>query len=99
MSRANLVDLAGSERFKAAGDDLLRRQESISINQSLTTLGLVISTLAAGGGKSEQHVPYRNSSSLTCSRTLGRCGAQFWRNSGAILTQFWRNSVHFCAIL
>ena len=89
MSRANLVDLAGSERFKAAGDDLLRRQESISINQSLTTLGLVISTLAAGGGKSEQHVPYRNSK-LTHLLKDALGGAA--RNSGAILA-------HFCAIL
>ena len=103
MSRANLVDLAGSERFKAAGDDLLRRQESISINQSLTTLGLVISTLAAGGGKSEQHVPYRNSK-LThllkdalggAARNYGAIMAQLWRSSA----QFWRNSAQFCAIL
>ena len=92
MSRANLVDLAGSERFKAAGDDLLRRQESISINQSLTTLGLVISTLAAGGGKSEQHVPYRNSK-LTHLLKDALGGAA--RNSGALL----RNSAQFCAIL
>ena len=68
-SRANLVDLAGSERYKDAGAAAIRQQESISINQSLTTLGLVISTLAggaggagsAGAGASQQHVPYRNS--------------------------------------
>ena len=101
MSRANLVDLAGSERFKAAGDDMLRRQESISINQSLTTLGLVISTLAAGGGKSEQHIPYRNSK-LThllkdalggAARNSGAIMAQFWRNSGALLRNSARNSL------
>ena len=38
----------------------LRRQESIAINQSLTTLGLVISTLAARDTR-DAHVPYRNS--------------------------------------
>ena len=45
-SRASLVDLAGSEKYKDAGETALRQQESISINQSLTTLGLVIGTLA-----------------------------------------------------
>ena len=63
-SRANLVDLAGSERYRDAGETPLRQQESISINQSLTTLGLVIGTLASaqgGGGGSAAHVPYRNS--------------------------------------
>ena len=59
-SRASLVDLAGSERAKDAGDGALRRQESIAINQSLTTLGLVISTLAARDTR-DAHVPYRNS--------------------------------------
>ena len=42
------------------GDGALRRQESIAINQSLTTLGLVISTLAARDTR-DAHVPYRNS--------------------------------------
>lgn len=59
-SRASLVDLAGSERAKDAGAGALRRQESIAINQSLTTLGLVISTLAARDTR-DAHVPYRNS--------------------------------------
>ena len=59
-SRAALVDLAGSERAKDAGDGALRRQESIAINQSLTTLGLVISTLASRDTR-DAHVPYRNS--------------------------------------
>ena len=45
-SRANLVDLAGSEKYNDAGGSAQRKQESIAINQSLTTLGLVISTLA-----------------------------------------------------
>eukprot|EP00966_Prymnesium_polylepis_P057866 1340252-Prymnesium_polylepis.1 len=64
MCRANLVDLAGSERYRDAGEAEQRRHESISINQSLTTLGLVISTLAArqqGAQHRSSHVPYRNS--------------------------------------
>ena len=67
-SCANLVDLAGSERYRDAGEEALRQQESISINQSLTTLGLVISTLAAREAMpaasrppSSSHIPYRNS--------------------------------------
>ena len=73
-SRANLVDL-GDERYKDAGETALRQQESISINQSLTTLGLVISTLASAraaavvaAGAAQQHVPYRNGKLLISSR-------------------------------
>jgi hypothetical protein len=46
MSRAHLVDLAGSEKFWDAGAELTRQQEPALINKSLTTLDLVIATLA-----------------------------------------------------
>lgn len=55
--KLNLVDLAGSERQKktgAAGDIL---KQGAMINQSLTTLGNVIQSLA----EAREHVPYRDS--------------------------------------
>lgn len=56
--KLNLVDLAGSERqskTQAVGD---RFKEAVNINQSLTTLGNVISALVDG---KSTHVPYRDS--------------------------------------
>eukprot|EP00760_Papus_ankaliazontas_P000425 PhM_4_TR10067/c6_g1_i1/m.103881/K10392/KIF1; kinesin family member 1 len=69
VSRVNLVDLAGSERAKATGAEGDRLKEGAQINQSLTTLGLVISGLAEQskqrtsgdtGGK-KVFIPYRDS--------------------------------------
>ena len=56
--KLNLVDLAGSERqskTQAVGD---RFKEAVNINQSLSTLGNVISALVDG---KSTHVPYRDS--------------------------------------
>ena len=58
VGKLNLVDLAGSERqtkTHATGD---RFKEAININQSLTTLGNVISSLVDA---KSTHIPYRDS--------------------------------------
>ena len=57
-SRLNLVDLAGSERIGKTGAEGQRLKEAQKINQSLTTLGMVIMALTTQGIK---HVPFRNS--------------------------------------
>ncbi|EJD54101.1 kinesin-like protein [Auricularia subglabra TFB-10046 SS5] len=69
VSRISLVDLAGSERANSTGATGQRLKEGANINKSLTTLGKVISALAAassgGGGKgkkkADEFVPYRDS--------------------------------------
>lgn len=61
-SRLNLVDLAGSERQKSSGASGGRLREASSINRSLSTLGLVINSLAdVQNGRRGRHVPYRDS--------------------------------------
>ena len=60
----NLVDLAGSERLEksGAGNDKDRLKETQNINRSLSALGDVIAALGEkGDGKSDKHIPYRNS--------------------------------------
>ncbi|XP_049850668.1 kinesin-like protein KIF3A [Schistocerca gregaria] len=54
----HLVDLAGSERQKSTEATSLRLKEASVINQSLTTLGRVIRSLAQGGSN---YVHYRDS--------------------------------------
>lgn len=57
QSALNLVDLAGSESVKHTGSDGQRAKEGGKINQSLLSLGRVISALA----ENKQHVGYRDS--------------------------------------
>lgn len=60
-ANVNLVDLAGSERqakTNATGD---RLKEGCMINQSLSTLAIVINKLAAAGSRGKDFVPFRNS--------------------------------------
>ena len=57
-SHLSLVDLAGSERIAKTGAEGQRLKEAQKINQSLTTLGMVIMALTTPGTK---HVPFRNS--------------------------------------
>ncbi|XP_078664801.1 kinesin-like protein KIF13A isoform X9 [Branchiostoma floridae x Branchiostoma belcheri] len=64
VSKVSLVDLAGSERAAKTGAAGERLKEGSNINKSLSTLGLVISTLAdqsAGKGAKNKFVPYRDS--------------------------------------
>lgn len=78
----SLVDLAGSERANSTGATGQRLKEGANINKSLTTLGKVISSLAAassgdgkkGKKKGEDFVPYRDS---VCMRT--RSLRKLWR--------------------
>ncbi|KAF8817794.1 kinesin motor domain-containing protein [Cardiosporidium cionae] len=63
-SDINLVDLAGSERTGATGATGVRLKEGCAINQSLTSLGNVISLLAdksAGKLNAQYVIPYRES--------------------------------------
>lgn len=52
------MDLAGSERIAKTGAQGETLTEAKAINQSLTTLGLVINALTDG---KSSHVPYRDS--------------------------------------
>eukprot|EP00756_Hemistasia_phaeocysticola_P066881 Hpha_TRINITY_DN9560_c0_g1::TRINITY_DN9560_c0_g1_i1::g.114733::m.114733/K17914/KIF13; kinesin family member 13 len=65
VSRLNLVDLAGSERARSTKATGERLAEGAHINRSLTTLGLVICSLAEKGKAGKRgrkgHVPYRDS--------------------------------------
>ncbi len=59
-STINLVDLAGSEKSHSSNV----KKESVSINLSLTMLGIVISSLAdnsSGEDKKRHAIPYRES--------------------------------------
>eukprot|EP01135_Chromosphaera_perkinsii_P006545 Nk52_evm17s539 gene=Nk52_evmTU17s539 len=61
-SSINLVDLAGSERAESTGATGDRLKEGSAINQSLSSLGNVISALADKSlGKKNVMVPYRDS--------------------------------------
>ena len=58
------VDLAGSERLKQTQSDGVTRTETGMINQSLFTLGKVISALGSKNknkSKDSKFVPYRDS--------------------------------------
>ncbi|KAG1657315.1 hypothetical protein FOA52_008043 [Chlamydomonas sp. UWO 241] len=57
IGKLNLVDLAGSENISRSGARDTRAREAGSINQSLLTLGRVISALVEHSG----HIPYRDS--------------------------------------
>lgn len=57
IGKLNLVDLAGSENIGKSGAVAFRAREAGSINQSLLTLGRVISALV----ERTPHIPYRES--------------------------------------
>lgn len=57
IGKLNLVDLAGSENIGRSGAQNQRAKEAGMINQSLLTLGRVITALT----EHSQHIPYRES--------------------------------------
>ncbi|KAJ9107449.1 hypothetical protein QFC21_000902 [Naganishia friedmannii] len=57
VGKLNLVDLAGSEAIGRSGAENKRAREAGMINQSLLTLGRVISALV----EKSSHIPYRES--------------------------------------
>lgn len=58
IGKLNLVDLAGSENASKAGNERgIRTRETVNINQSLLTLGRVITALV----ERTPHIPYRES--------------------------------------
>jgi hypothetical protein len=57
IGRLFLVDLAGSERLKKSRSVGVRQSEAISINKSLTALGMCINARA----EEKNHVPFRDS--------------------------------------
>lgn len=57
IGKFNLVDLAGSENIGRSGAQDRRAREAGNINQSLLTLGRVITALA----ENRPHIPYRES--------------------------------------
>lgn len=58
VGKLNLVDLAGSENVSKAGNEKgIRVRETVNINQSLLTLGRVITALV----ERTPHIPYRES--------------------------------------
>lgn len=58
IGKLNLVDLAGSENISKTGNEKgIRARESVNINQSLLTLGRVITALV----ERTPHIPYRES--------------------------------------
>ena len=62
--KLHMVDLAGSECAKSAGGgdlDQARERERKNINQSLLTLGRVITLLKSGGKAKGERIPYRDS--------------------------------------
>ena len=64
LGKLHMVDLAGSECAKSAGGsdlDPSRERERKNINQSLLTLGRVITLLKAGGKAKGERIPYRDS--------------------------------------
>ena len=60
VGKLNLVDLAGSERVRVTGATGKRLEECKKINQSLSSLGNVISALT-DQKQPKSHIPYRDS--------------------------------------
>lgn len=88
VSKISLVDLAGSERADSTGATGARLKEGANINKSLTTLGIVISSLVS---------PFL--SEFSCWYSLGSFGFSFRQPGGAIRREESRKSWRgFCPL-
>lgn len=88
QSKINLVDLAGSERVEASGVTGINFKEAIQINQSLSTLALVIRKLVDRGVKKPKPVSKRrrNRSKVTTSASIRYIDRKMKNRGKAILS-------------
>jgi kinesin family protein 5 len=65
-----MVDLAGSEKVLRTGVSGQTLEEAKKINQSLSTLGMVIHGLTDSSRSTHVHIPYRDSKVIFAATAL-----------------------------
>lgn len=90
IGKLNLIDLAGSERVKKTNAKGKRLEECKNINQSLSTLGKVISSLCE---KNRKYIPYRESklTRLLQDSLGGNCITIFMGMIGPCINSFFES--------
>ncbi|KAJ9110454.1 hypothetical protein QFC19_001580 [Naganishia cerealis] len=89
VGKLNLVDLAGSEAIGRSGAENKRAREAGMINQSLLTLGRVISALV----EKSSHIPYRSNMEETLSTLDYAIRAKTIRNKPEINQRMTKGSL------